>query len=132
MPATTITALVGPLQRKWRFSPPMLTTGESGSIVNLSVLSRVYLQVPVTVTAAGVAYNPTSDVVAFAFPTPGAAPSAWTAGSWDTSISGGPVAQILVGPGGTVTLAKGRYTVWVKVTDNPEIPVEEVGLLNVT
>jgi hypothetical protein len=31
-------------------------------------------------------------------------------------------ARVLIGPLGAVQLAPGRYRVWVKVTDNPEVP----------
>jgi hypothetical protein len=41
------------------------------------------------------------------------------------------IAQCLVGPDGGVTLATGTYTIWVKVTDNPQVPVEPVDLLQI-
>lgn len=97
-----------------------------------SVLSTVYVQVLVRPTVHGAPYNPSADAVALAFISgsgnPG--PSDWHSGSWDPT---GPiqwVAQCLVGPGaGGVSLATGTYNVWIKVTDNPEIPVVEVGQL---
>lgn len=97
-----------------------------------SVLSTVYVQVLVKSTVHGAPYNPSADAVALAFivgsGNPG--PSDWHSGSWDPT---GPiqwVAQCLVGPGaGGVSLSVGTYNVWVRVTDNPEIPVVEVGQL---
>lgn len=31
-----------------------------------------------------------------------------------------------------MTLSAGQYTMWVRITDNPEIPVIPFGLLNIT
>ena len=89
--------------------------------------------VPVIVTAIG--GNPTTDVVAMAFTT-GADPQPgdWKTASWDTTTALGSnqyLAQCLVGPGGTVQLAVGQYSIWVKVTDNPEIPILPAGQLGI-
>lgn len=76
-------------------------------------------------------YNPTSDSVVFAFTAPGTKPTGsttWYAGSWEIA-NGNYLARCLVGPTGTVTLAAGTYSVWVKITDSPEIPVLEVDTL---
>jgi hypothetical protein len=48
------------------------------------------------------------------------------AATWDTASSAY-YALCLVGPGGTTTLTAGIWTVWVQVTDNPEIPVINAG-----
>ncbi len=49
----------------------------------------------------------------------------WKAASWD-----GDYAQVLVGPGQTITLAANRtYTVWVQVTDSPEVPELRAGTI---
>lgn len=86
-------------------------------------------QVAISATLNGVAYNPTSDSVAFAFTVAGSPPpdptsGQFVAGTWQTDP--GPVywASILVGPlnGGTV-LAAGSYIAYVKITDSPAVPV---------
>lgn len=101
-----------------------------------SVLSTAYVQVPVTASGTAGAYNPTGDMVQFAFTPatyPVTEPSAWVTGSW--SVFPGPAywAQCLVGPlnGGTA-LSIGTYQVWVRITDNPEIPVLQPTLLKIT
>ena len=107
-------------------------------MITQSALSLQYVQVAVMATAAGAPYNPTVDTVAFAFmggnTNPG--PTDWKAGSWDGTTIRQPgaayQAQCLVGPGGTVTLTAGTYTMWIKITDAPEIPVINVGLLRIT
>jgi hypothetical protein len=78
----------------------------------------------INATKAGGVYNPTSDVVEMAFKTGGQPPgnSDWQTAEWDT-VNGQYVAKCLVGPGGTIQLTVGSYTVYVKITDNPEIPV---------
>lgn len=104
-------------------------------VITLSSLSTEYVQVPVSATAAGVPVNPTSDQVQFAFmPTGNPAGADWHLGSWETIAPDTYLAQILVGPGsGGIPLAAGTtYQIWVKVTDNPEQPVRQVGLLKIT
>lgn len=102
------------------------------SLLEISVSSLQYVKVPVTATVNGAAYNPTSDQVQLAFVTIGDDPagSDWVTGSWETA-SGTYYARALVGPGGTVELAKGRYQIYVKITDSPEIPVLESDVLEV-
>lgn len=90
--------------------------------------------VPVVVTALG--GNPTTDVVAIAFTAPGADPQTtdWKTASWNTGVNPGVnqyLAQCLVGPGGTVQLTVGTYAIWVRVTDNPEIPALPAGTLQI-
>jgi hypothetical protein len=104
-------------------------------VLTISSLSTEYVQVPVSATAAGVNVNPTSDSVQFAFMATGnPTPSDWHTGTWTTIAPTTYLAQILVGPdNGGVTLTAGTtYAIWVKVTDNPETPVRQVGLLKIT
>jgi hypothetical protein len=92
------------------------------------------VQEPVAAFVAGVAIDPTSDVVAMAFTAVGAKPGSgdWHTGSWDTAPAGTYLAQCLVGPGsGGVTLSVGIYDMWVRVTDNPTIPVTQFGQLQI-
>lgn len=50
----------------------------------------------------------------------------WQAAVWDEGA-----ARILVGPGGDITLASGIWRIWVRVMDNPEVPVLRAGTLTV-
>ena len=106
-------------------------------MLTISAVSRQYVQAAVTGTVQGSPYNPTADPVKFAFivgpdnPTSGQ----WVSGSWDGTTArpdGSYRAQCLIGPGGTTTLTAGTYTMWIQITDNPEIPVINVGLLTIT
>jgi len=79
-------------------------------------------------------YNPTSDVVEFGFTTSATVePSVWYTGLWETdTIANQPayIAKILVGPAGTfVPASQTTYYVWIRVTDNPEVPVMQPGTL---
>jgi hypothetical protein len=99
--------------------------------------SRQYVQAHVDVTVGGQPYNPTVDRVEFAFAAVGGRPATWYPGGWDGTapIPGTNAyrAQILVGPGSNgPTLAPGRYAVWLRITDDPEQPVLNVGQLAVT
>lgn len=106
--------------------------------IGMSHLSLKYYLVPVTATQAGVPYNPTSDVVQFAFmptPTQVPGPSDLVGGSWITNPSSllyPYSARVLVGPGGAITLGIGTYIVYQKTTDSPEIPFDIVGQLAIT
>ncbi|MFI1535567.1 hypothetical protein [Streptomyces anandii] len=99
--------------------------------------SREYVQAEVAVTVQGQPYNPTGDVVEFAFTAIGGRPSTWYPGGWDGTqpIPGTNAyrAQVLVGPasGGPI-LAAGRYAMFIRITDTPEQPVIPVGQLTVT
>lgn len=104
-----------------------------------SVLDTEYLAYPEQVIVSGLPVNPTADVVQFAFmPNPANAnPSSgdWHTGTWYTTGTGGVTAywaQILVGPGAAgIALAVGLYNVWVKITDNPQVPVRLVDTLQI-
>jgi hypothetical protein len=99
--------------------------------ISVSHLSLQYVSVPLTVTTLdGAPYNPTSDVVQMAFmPTATQVPQSgdWVAAVWSTDPSNliyPYAANCLIGPGGTITLGIGTYIIYVRVTDNPEVPVE--------
>lgn len=96
--------------------------------VRQSVSSREYVRVSVAATEAGTTVDPTADVVSMAFVVANAAPLSgdFQSATWETDTSRGTptyYARCLVGPGGVVTLTIGLYDVWVKFTDNPEVPV---------
>jgi hypothetical protein len=106
------------------------------AILTKSRLDTSYIQVPVQAVINGQAYNPTSDVVALAFMSAWALPASpdWHTGSWTGSTAPGIyLAQVLVGPENAgVDLTQGTYTVWVRITDNPEVPVINSGTLIIT
>lgn len=99
--------------------------------------SRQFVPAQVEATVAGQPYNPTVDVVEFAFTAIGGRPETWYPGGWDGTqpIPGTNAyrAQVLVGPGSNgPVLTAGKYAVFIRITDNPEQPVIPVGQLNVT
>ncbi|HMH89670.1 MAG TPA: hypothetical protein VK586_01165 [Streptosporangiaceae bacterium] len=101
------------------------------------VLSTQYIQVLVAVTSISGGYDPTGDPVAFAFTDanayPAAEPSQWYAGSWVAYPGGQDWAQVLVGPvNGGIALATGAWKAWLKITDNPEVPVLQPLILWIT
>lgn len=119
----------------WAVDMPETRWGVGFETVTLSHLATEYVLVPVVVTKAGVPYNPTSDTLQFAFmPSPVQVPktSDWVSGSWETvttNIIYPYNAKCLVGPAGTITLGTGSYVMYLKITDNPEVPVLTGGTL---
>ena len=110
-------------------------SGANGA-VQMSRLSLQFLTVPVSAQKAGMPYNPTGDVVQFAFvdgvgsvPTSGM----WISGNWVTmpNYNYPYAAQCLVGPGGSTAPTAGLYTVWMQIFDSPEVPVLIAGQLQV-
>lgn len=60
-------------------------------------------------------------------------PVTWYAAAWLSGGTGkGFIAQCLIGPGGAVTLAKGLYDVWSKISGTPEAPAKFAGVQTVT
>lgn len=105
-------------------------------MLEISTASLAYVLIPVRARVSGAAYNPTSDTVTIAFTEAAAAPVAgdWKTASWETDATTSPstyYARCLVGTGGAAVLAAGTYTAWVKITDNPEMPVIRAGLVRV-
>jgi hypothetical protein len=90
------------------------------------------VQFQIEAIANGTPYNPTADSVAVAFvpvtnppSSPDPVSGEWNTASWETDP--GPVywVSILVGPlNGGVPLAAGSYIAYVKITDNPAVPVK--------
>ncbi len=102
-----------------------------------SVLSTELLQVLVQATGIDGPYNPTGDAVAFAFTSasayPAAEPATWNTGTWVTYPGAQYWAQVLVGPAnGGVSLAIGSWQCWLKITDDPAVPVRQPFLLKIT
>ena len=107
--------------------------------IGISRLSLQYIGIPVKATTlSGVSYNPTADTVQMAFmPQATQVPQStdWQTAIW-SAVTGNLifpyVAYCLVGPGGTIQLGLGTYVIYLKVTDNPEIPVIAAGQLEIT
>lgn len=97
--------------------------------LTISSLSLEYVKVQVTKDDNT---NPTGDVVKMAFVADGVTPQSgdFKTADWQT-VNSGYYVRCLVGPGGIITLTAGLYVVWVKITDNPEIPVKRVNFLKV-
>ncbi len=95
-----------------------------------SALSKEYVRVPIGATESGSPVDPTSDSVTMAFAAPGVTPTSFNTASWETDTTANPdkhYARSLIGPGTSNVLTAGRYSVYVKITDNPEIPVLPAG-----
>jgi hypothetical protein len=98
------------------------------------------VQLQVRADSAGTAYNPTGDPVAVAIlpdtsPAPASTSAAWNAATWETDPGNPPTywATLLVGPlNGGVTLSAGTYICYVKVTDNPAVPIRPGAYLILT
>lgn len=78
--------------------------------------------------------DPTGDAVQFSFVAPGERPDTWTAGEWDGDYSGTKSTAVtptigFTGSGATIELAEGAWQAYIKVTDNPEVPVRDCGIL---
>ena len=103
-------------------------------MITLSRLSTEYVQVQVSFTVAGAPVSPTGDTVVMAFTKGGAIPgnSDWHPAVWE--VTGATYyAQCLVGPAnGGIVLAPGIWSVWVRVTDSPEVPVRSPAQLQIT
>lgn len=103
----------------------------------ISTASKEYLRVRVEAKESGVVVNPTADVVTMAFTADADAPMLgdFGAASWETDATTNPDTYYArttvggVGTGATQELASGRYNVWVKITDSPEVPVLQAGTL---
>lgn len=88
------------------------------------------VQLLVEAFQGGAAYNPTGDPVAIAIlpdtsPEPGYASASWNVASWEVDPGPSYWASILVGPlNGGILLAAGTYICYVKITDNPAVPIK--------
>lgn len=103
----------------------------------IAAASVEYLRVAVSAKEAGVVVNPTTDAVAMAVKTSGT-PSGgdWKTAAWETDATTDPdtyYARVLVGTGtdvGALT-AGDTYSVWVRVSDSPEVPIKHAGYIQV-
>jgi hypothetical protein len=107
------------------------------TVLSISSLSTAYVLSDVGAKISGANIDPTGDTVQMAFVPGSRNPEAgdWKTSSWETNTLTTPdtySARCLVGPAGAVELVPGIYSVWVKVTDSPEVVVRNVGSLQVT
>lgn len=105
------------------------------STVTLLAGSVEHVRWPVSVTDdTGAVVNPTGDVVKIAFqPVRSAAPLDWQAAEWVTDTLPTPdtyYARALLGTA-PLALAAGVYTVFLQITDAPEVPILAAGTLYV-
>lgn len=101
------------------------------STLSISSLTKEFLKTQVTHTVNGTTVDPTTKPVEWAFVTSGnPTDTDWVTGDWETTPDGY-YARIIVGPGSTKVLAVGTYTAWIRITDNPEVPVRIVGKVSV-
>jgi hypothetical protein len=100
-------------------------------MLTLLASSTEYVFVPVSALGVNAPLNPTSDTVQFAFVQGATAPSSYVGGTWFVPQANTYYAACLVGPAGTVTLTPGIYTVWLKISDNPEVPVRTPGQIQI-
>lgn len=90
------------------------------------------VQLLVEATQGGSQYNPSGDPVAIAIlpdtsPAPAFGSSSWNTASWEVDPGDPPSywASLLVGPlNGGLVLTAGTYVVYVKITDNPAVPIK--------
>jgi hypothetical protein len=129
---------LGSAASQWDADIPRTEWGVGNfSQIGLSQLATEYVLIPVSATKSGEPYDPTGDAVQFAFAATATyvpQDSDWVSGSWDTdpaNILYPYSAKCLVGPAGTITLGIGTYVIYIKVTDDPEIPVLIAGQLSV-
>lgn len=108
-----------------------MSGGFNANSIKISQTSTQYLGIPVkALTLNGISYNPIADAVYMAFlPQATQTPTNtdWKIASW-SAVPGNILypyaAYCLIGPVGTVTLTVGNYVIYLKITDNPEIPVQ--------
>jgi hypothetical protein len=100
----------------------------------ISYLSEEPVTVPVSAVSNGTVYNPTGDVVQFAFTVGyGSTPVTWATATWEANPVQGYWynAKCLVGAPSGTALASATYTVWVKITDISEVPVRQAGTITI-
>lgn len=100
--------------------------------LTMPVTSTQPVQQQIIATSGGSPYDPSGDTVSVAFvpvpqygPPPSPSSGQWNAATWEVDSSPTTYwASCLVGPAnGGVVLAQGAYQIFVKVTDNPAVPV---------
>lgn len=122
------------------------TTYEIGDIANVwdirmfsAVISAQSAPEPLAVDVAayrdGKIVDPRGATVEFNFKQTGGAPSAaWVAGTWDVTPNGTYVALVQIGASGVVTLGRGDWYAWLRITDafTSEVIARMCGRVKVT
>lgn len=96
----------------------------------LSAHSQEFVRVQVEGTKDGQPVDPTRSPVFMAFTDNGPTHEDWHEGHWETAPGPLYYAACLVGPD-AVSLKRGNYKVWVKVSADEETPVISAGTLQV-
>jgi hypothetical protein len=99
------------------------------TVPSIPAVSTEYVHVPVTsdVTLSGQAVE-----FAYLAALPPDDATTWTAAEWEGNAGTTRSARSLIGPVSDYgELAAGTYTVWVRVTDETEIPVRPAGTIKV-
>lgn len=98
----------------------------------ISAASTIYVRATVNADdEQNLPRNPTGDTVEIGFSLTSAAPGSFMTAAWVTVTNASPViyrARVLVPAG---TLVAGTYTMWLRITDNPETPVIPAGQIRV-
>lgn len=113
-----------------------MTTPELVSARRMSSQSVDFLTAWVDSTRGGAVegVSLSSQPVAIAFTAVGHDPdvtTTWRSATWFGTAGVARGAGILIGPGTSHVIAEGKYEVYVKVTDNPTIPVGHAGRLTI-
>lgn len=99
--------------------------------------SLEYVRVPISAFASGIAVDPTGDTVQMTAEqvSDAAGIAGWHSASWETDTTTTPdtyYAKFLIGPGSSIgALTAGLYNVFVKISDSPETPVKQAGVIKV-
>jgi hypothetical protein len=130
---------------RWRFgkrvNPLQFSGGNTGDVQDgqQSRWSLDDIIIPVSLLIPqGANPDPSLDVVEFQLVLGGlparAQPKddAWVAGFWINPPTTPLLACISCGPGGSLTPAEGRWAIWIKVHDNPTVPVVAVDQIIIT
>lgn len=102
-------------------------------LFTLAASSTEYVSADISAMVGGASFDPTAYPVNFTFmSTPGQPSSGdWHTGQWANNTAPY-IAEILIGPAnGGLVLSTGIYTIWAQVVTSTQVPVLEVGTLQV-
>lgn len=103
--------------------------------LDISAQSTEWVRVAISAKESGVRVDPTTSSAQIAFVARGDDDGGPTTGDWldaEWETAGTQYyARTLVGPSGNLTLNKGYYRIWVKLSIAPEAPVMAAGTLYV-
>lgn len=99
--------------------------------ISQAAISTAFVPVNITAVSGGFSFNPTADIINFAFILNGSrqpVAADWHTASWTTATPPY-MAQVLVGPSGGVNLSAGSYTIWAQIIAAPQILTFPAGYL---